>query len=99
VLTDYLLAETPERLLHCAVACGLADKCHPGELFDDDFRGKRGGLKLDIEKGKNGFPDRNVIPDYVSSKSQGWTPERLTGNKGAVLSIDLCLSMIKSAAN
>jgi len=80
VLADYLLAKTPEKLLHCASACGLADKYDTGELADSDFRGKRGKLKLAVEKGKNGFPDRNVVADYVAPKSsQGWTPDRLPG--------------------
>ena len=81
VLADYLLAETPEKLLHCASACGMADRYETGSLSDGDFRGKRGKLKLTVEKGKNGFPDRNVVADYVSAKSQGWTPDRLPGSK------------------
>jgi hypothetical protein len=35
-----------------------------GSLSDSDFRGKRGRLRLGVEK-KKGFPDRNIIADYV----------------------------------
>ena len=38
-ITDYLLAETPEKLRHCADACGLLDKYNTGALSGGDFRG------------------------------------------------------------
>jgi hypothetical protein len=65
VLTDYLLAETPEKLRHAAAACGLLDRYDTGSLADSDFRGKRGKLKLGVEKAKRDWPARNVIADYV----------------------------------
>ena len=69
VLTDYLLPQRAEKLRNCCVSCGLLDKYLSGCLSDDDFPGKRGTLKLTIEKGKKGYPDRNTIQDYISVSS------------------------------
>jgi hypothetical protein len=63
-LTDYLLEKTPEKLRHCAVACGVLDRYERGSLADSDFQGKRGKLRLGVEK-KKGYAERNVIADYV----------------------------------
>lgn len=64
-ITDYLLEKRPEKLRHASATCGVLDKYERGSLADSDFRAKRGKLKLGIEKGKNGYPDRNVVVDYV----------------------------------
>jgi hypothetical protein len=63
-ITDYLLEKTPEKLRHCAAACGVLDRYLSGSLSDGDLLGKRGSLRLGVEK-KKGYPDRNVIADYV----------------------------------
>lgn len=65
VMTDYLVAKRAEKLRHAAAACGLLDKYERGSLTDSDFRAKRGKLKLGVEKGKSGYPDRNVVVDYL----------------------------------
>ena len=66
IISDYLLVETPEKLLHAATALGLLDKYKTGSLSADDLRGKRGKLKLAIEKDKKHvYPDKNVVRDYV----------------------------------
>ena len=66
IISDYLLSETPEKLLHVATALGLLDRYKTGSLSGDDFRGKRGKLKLGIEKDKKHvYPDKNVVLDYV----------------------------------
>ena len=65
-ITDYLLAETPEKLLHAATACGLLDRYNTGNLSANEFESKRGKLKLGIEKDKKKvYPDKNVVLDYV----------------------------------
>jgi hypothetical protein len=65
-ITDYLVAETEEKLRHAADACGLLDKYNKGSISNNDFRGKRGRLKLGIEKDKTKtWPDKNVVVDYV----------------------------------
>jgi hypothetical protein len=66
-ITDYLLEKTPEKFRHCCEACDLLAKYESGTVADDDFVGKRGRLRLGIEKAKknSAFPDRNVIADYL----------------------------------
>jgi hypothetical protein len=65
-IPDYLLGldKTAEKLRHCCAACALLDKYDAGCVAGSDFRGKRGKLRLGVEK-KKGFADRNVIADYV----------------------------------
>jgi hypothetical protein len=65
VITDYLVEKRIEKLRNALRACGLLDRYEAGSVNDSDFRGKRGKLKLGIEKGKNGYPDKNVVTDYV----------------------------------
>ena len=65
IISDYLLDETPEKLRHACAACGLLDKYETGCLSNDDFVGKRGQLKLIVEKAKDGYPAKNVIGDYL----------------------------------
>lgn len=67
-ITDYLLEKAPEKFRHCCQVCGLLAKYDSGVVSDDDFAGKRGKLRLTIEKAKknSAYPfDRNVIADYV----------------------------------
>lgn len=67
IISDYLLNETREKLRHAAAACGLLDKYETGAVSDRDFRGKRGKLKLGIEKDKtHTYPDKNVVADYLA---------------------------------
>lgn len=80
VLTDYLLAETPAKLRGAAAACGLLDRYETGSLSENDFRGKRGRLKLGIEKAKNGYPAKNTVADYVAVGSR---PARVS-DEGAI---------------
>ena len=67
-LPDYLLPKgiSAEKLLHCSIACGIRAKYDSGLLSHEDFIGKRGRVRLGIEK-KKGFPDRNVIEDYLAA--------------------------------
>ena len=65
VISDYLVAKRAAKLRHAAAACGLLDRYETGCLGEGDFAGKRGKLKLAVEKGKNGYSDKNVVADYV----------------------------------
>jgi hypothetical protein len=65
-LADYLLPKRPEKLRHCCAACELMAEYDSGSLCDGDFKGKRGRLKLAVEKGRGGYPDRNIIEDYLT---------------------------------
>ena len=39
-----------------------------GSLHEDDFKGKRGRLRLAVERGRNGYASRNVIEDYLVTR-------------------------------
>jgi hypothetical protein len=65
-LFDYLLPQRADKLRHAAAACGVLDRYDAGEVSDSDFRGKRGRLMLAVEKGKKGYPDKNVVEDYLA---------------------------------
>src|ERR1700689_3282650 len=69
VLTDYLHAKKQEKLRHSCTACGLMDEYESGSLNEDDFKGKRGRLRLVVERGRNGYASRNVIEDYLVSRT------------------------------
>jgi hypothetical protein len=82
-ITDYLLAETPEKLRHCADACSLIDRYNTGNLSGNEFKGKRGRLRLGIQKDrKHQYPDKNVVLDYVCAS--GASRDKIGG--GPVLS-------------
>lgn len=68
VLADYLHAKKPEKLRHCCAACDLMAEYESGSLNDDDFKGKRGRLRLTVERGRHGYASRNVIEDYLVSR-------------------------------
>ena len=69
VLADYLHAKKPEKLRHCCAACDLMAEYETGSLNEDDFKGKRGRLRLTVERGRNGFASRNAIEDYLVSRT------------------------------
>ena len=80
-LTDYLSIDRQEKLRHAADACGLLDKYNAGSVSNSDFRGKRGRLKLGIEKDRtHTYPDKNIVLDYViaSRLSEGAGPSPLS---------------------
>jgi hypothetical protein len=65
-LSDYLLEKRAGKLRNCSNACGLLDKYESGLLSNDDFVGKRGRLKLGVEKDRAGkYPPKNIIVDYL----------------------------------
>jgi len=65
-LTDYLLEQRAEKLRNAALACGVLDRYEKGSLTSDDFRQKRGKLKLGVERDRTRtYPDKNVVVDYL----------------------------------
>src|ERR1700685_2226750 len=63
-LTDYLLPKRAGKLRNCCAACGILDKYDSGCVSHDDFPGRKGRLKLAVEK-KKGYEPRNVVADYL----------------------------------
>ena len=74
-ISDYLTAGQAGKLRHAAAATGLLDRYETGSLTDRDFLGKRGKLKLGIEKGKDGYPDKNTVIDYLCEGAEGGNGE------------------------
>ena len=68
VIADYLVSTKADKLRSACAACGLLPKYEAGSVSNADFMGKQGRLKLGIEKGKNGYPDRNQVADYILPK-------------------------------
>ena len=65
ILSDYLLSTMRRtKFQRAAMACGLAEKYKSGCLLDEDFFGRSGRVKVDIESAKNGYPERNIVIDY-----------------------------------
>jgi hypothetical protein len=70
IVFDYLLEETPLKLRRAAEICGLLARYNTGALPAALFLGKRGKLKLGIEKDKSkNYPDKNFVEDYIGAVS------------------------------
>lgn len=65
---DYLLEieGMSYKIRHAADACGMLDKYESGEIEAGDFINKTGKLKLFIQKGKDGYADKNSVRDYIT---------------------------------
>lgn len=66
-LFDYLVSSeaTAYKVRHFAAATGMLPQYEKGELRALDCVGKTGRCQMGIDKGKNGYPDRNNISDYA----------------------------------
>lgn len=70
VLMDYLLESTAAKLRNAMIACGLLDKYESGQFFAADFIGKKGDLRIGIEKDLTGqYADKNKIIGYITDKT------------------------------
>ena len=65
ILTDFILPQRPAKFRNCCIACNVEDKYLNGSVGDGDFVGKRGRVKVGVERAKKGFPCRNAIVDYL----------------------------------
>jgi hypothetical protein len=66
IIKDYLHVRRTEKLIGAAKACGVAEKVRAGSLEVDDLIGKKGTLRLGVEK-RRGFPDRNIILEFIGN--------------------------------
>jgi hypothetical protein len=55
------------RLRHVCVAIGIPEKYQSGEIAASDFPGKAVRVRVGVKK-QRGYPDRNVIEDYLSKE-------------------------------
>lgn len=67
---DYLLESIAYKLRHACDACGLLETYQTGDLTSQDFVGKTGKCKINIQKDKTGqYADKNSIQDYVKREN------------------------------
>ena len=59
------------RDLRSPSACGLLDKYDSGDLPGTAFKGKKGKVRLGVEKDKKRvYPDKNVVLDYICAETR-----------------------------
>lgn len=76
-LFDYLMESVAYKLRHACEACGLLESYEAGELNAEDFEGKSGTCKINVQKDKSGqYPDKNGIADYMAQKGGVAKPAR-----------------------
>jgi hypothetical protein len=68
ILPDYLVEQKIEKLRNCCIACGLIDQYKNGSVSPDGFKGKRGRIRVAVQKGTNGYMDRNTVTNYLIPK-------------------------------
>jgi hypothetical protein len=73
-IKDYLVASLEFKLRHAAAACNLLAEYEQGQLHAFDFIGKKGELKLAIQKGQQKhdgslYPDKNIVQDCIIPES------------------------------
>jgi hypothetical protein len=66
-VTDYLLEATAGKLKHFCYSHGMGQHYENGTLQASDCTMLTGKCKLKIEKGKNGYADKNAVADYLVS--------------------------------
>lgn len=74
IMVDDYLVDTPRaayKVRHCAVACGLLNEYEKGELFARDLERRTGTVKVVVQKGRDSYPDKNQIADYLKPDNGG----------------------------
>jgi hypothetical protein len=71
---DYLLEAMAGKLRHFCVAANLTAEYESGELEAAHCNGQDVRVRLDVEKGSDKFPDKNVVRDYLPRAANG-TPK------------------------
>lgn len=62
---DYLLEQMMGKFAHACEAMNLTTQFDSGEVEAADFEGKSGQVVLYVQKGQNGYADKNSVADYV----------------------------------
>jgi hypothetical protein len=69
IIFDYLMLTASNfslrKIRHFCFSCGLAHLYDKGILSGADCVGKAGKLKIDFQKGTNGYSDKNTVKDYI----------------------------------
>lgn len=70
---DYLMLTgsnfSIRKIRHFCYSCDLGHLYEKGALSAMDCVGKQGKLKIDFQKGTNGYSDKNVVKDYIAETS------------------------------
>jgi hypothetical protein len=67
IVWDYLMDSMPQRLAQFCRFTGLEDRYNAGEVEAPDCENREGYVTIRTEKGKDGFPPKNVV-HYYSAK-------------------------------
>lgn len=79
-VTDYLMEAIAYKLRHAAAACGLLGSYEQGQLNADNMVGCCGKVVLAVET-PVGYPEKNVVKDYISPKEGEKLPEKKSPSK------------------
>lgn len=70
IMFDYLMLTgsnySVRKIRHFCYSCGLQSSYDSGSLGASECIGKQGKLKIDFQKGTNGYSDKNVVKDYIT---------------------------------
>lgn len=69
IVHDYLLEAMAGKLRHFCIATGMGSEYEAGELSAAHCSGMDVRVRLDIEPGKDGYADKNIVRDYITRKS------------------------------
>ena len=70
IIFDYLLLSLMYKVKHFCDAVGLIESYKAGLIKDHECVAKIGKAKIIIQKGKDGYPDKNSVKDYLASKNE-----------------------------
>ncbi len=69
IITDYIVAKNTRKVKKVAQAVGLLDLFETGEILAEHFVGRKGRVRLSIEKSSHmDYEDRNIVDTYLTPK-------------------------------
>lgn len=80
---DYLLEAMAGKLRHFCAAAGLMSEYEAGTLTAADCSGQDVRVRLGVEKGKDGYADKNAVKDYLSRNGHAAKPAPAASPKPA----------------
>lgn len=92
---DYLMPDNEFfgfKVRHFAESIGMLKEYDSGALDANDLFNRTGKCKVGIQKGKDGYNDKNVIRDYLKSSSNGTAPKEVAARAQAPLDDEIPFS-------
>ena len=68
---DYLVPSMEAKLRHFCDSTGLLSEYEDGSLEAFYCKGRSGKAKIGVQKGQDGYSDKNIIKDYVCRPAKG----------------------------